>query len=220
MVRSPRPFETEGYLARFAEICRGNRIYQGHGWGLALRREGRWIHYKNLTPIWEDRLAGFGRTELLAVHARSAFRDEGIVVENNMPFSDGELVFIFNGELRGVRIKVPGRIGAEKIFNFIRRFRHGDSPIGSDEDTRIREEDTRIALTRAVGLIAKRSDYIRAMNILMTDGRRIYIHGRFGEDPDYFTLHYRSDHRITAVCSEPLDEVGWSTLPNGVLMTV
>jgi len=34
-------------------------------------------------------------------HARSAFEDKDIVVENNMPFTDGERVFIFNGELRG-----------------------------------------------------------------------------------------------------------------------
>ncbi len=39
-----------------------------------------------------------------------------------MPFYDDQFIFIFNGELRGVRIKADGRIGAEKIFNFIKRF--------------------------------------------------------------------------------------------------
>ena len=43
-----------------------------------------------------------------------------------MPFTNGDRVFIFNGELRGVRVKADGRIGAEKIFNYILRFDKGD----------------------------------------------------------------------------------------------
>ena len=69
-----------------------------------------------MRPIWEDDWRPPGRTTLLLAHARSAFRDEGIRVENNMPFHDGERGFIFNGELRGVRIRERGRIGAEKVY--------------------------------------------------------------------------------------------------------
>jgi len=43
-----------------------------------------------------------------------------------MPFYDWNNVFIFNGQLNGVRIKEQGRTGAEKIFNFIKRFNRGD----------------------------------------------------------------------------------------------
>jgi len=43
-----------------------------------------------------------------------------------MPFYRGERVFVFNGELRGVRLRVPGRIGAEKIFNLIEGRDAGD----------------------------------------------------------------------------------------------
>ena len=46
------------------------------------------------------------------------FRNEGIAVENNMPFLSGRHGFVFNGELRGVRIAATGRIGAEKLFRF------------------------------------------------------------------------------------------------------
>ena len=46
---------------------------------------------------------------------------KGIKIENNMPFTGGNYVYVFNGELRGVRIKEKGRIGAEKIFNYINR---------------------------------------------------------------------------------------------------
>ena len=86
----------------------------------------QWKHYKSLKPIWEDDLRQFGSSDLFLVHARSAFRDEGICIDNNMPFYDDKHVFVFNGELRGVRIKSQGRIGAEKIFNYIKRFDRGD----------------------------------------------------------------------------------------------
>jgi len=127
LTRSIEPFSIVNELIPFAQLSENSREYQGHGWGCSWLDDGAdWHHYHNLAPIWEDDLSQFMHTRLLLVHARSAFKDEGIIVENNMPFSDGESVFIFNGELRGVKIKSDGRIGAEKIFNYIRRFDKGD----------------------------------------------------------------------------------------------
>ena len=112
--------------------------------------------YHNICPVWEDDFSRVPRTSLLVAHARSAFEDKDICVENNMPFTDGERVFIFNGELRGVKIREEGRIGAEKIFNFIRRFDSGD---------------TLAALKKAAELIRNRTRFIRAMNVIMAKGR-------------------------------------------------
>ncbi len=123
----------------------------------------------------------FGDTRLLLVHARSAFRDEGIVVENNMPFSDGESMFIFNGELRGVRIQSEGRIGAEKIYNYIRRFDKGDL---------VRRHD------KAVDIINKRSSYVRAMNIILSDGEQSCLSSSYSEDPEYFQMYRKQDADI------------------------
>lgn len=89
------------HLAAFTRVARNSREYQGHGWGCAWLEDGRWRLYHDIRPIWEDDWRPPGRTTLLLAHARSAFRDEGIRVENNMPFHDGERVFIFNGELHG-----------------------------------------------------------------------------------------------------------------------
>ena len=111
--RADSEFAIADMLGPFAELSRNSSEYQGHGWGCAWSEDGGWRQYHDIRPVWEDDLAQFGDTSLLLVHARSAFRDEGIVVDNNMPFSDGESIFIFNGELRGVRIKSDGRIGAE-----------------------------------------------------------------------------------------------------------
>jgi hypothetical protein len=138
-------------------------------------------------------------TTLLAAHARSAFEDKDIVVENNMPFFDGETVFIFNGELRGVRIKEQGRIGAEKIFNFIRRFDRGDSLA---------------ALKKGADIIRERTQRIRGMNIIMVKDRRVHLCTFFEEDPDYFTMHYKENGELI-LCSDPFPrEKGWLSIPN------
>jgi len=187
-MRSEKPFTIMPYLGKFADIARNSKEYQGHGWGCSYRDEsGLWRFYKNINPVWEDDLSRFGATTLLVAHARSAFEDRDIVIENNMPFFDGRTVFIFNGELRGVQIREQGRIGAEKIFNFIRRFDRGD---------------TLKALEKAVGIIKKRTRYIRGMNIIMVNEGGIFVSSFFNEDEEYFTMRYREGTELI-ICSEP-----------------
>jgi len=160
--------------------------------------------YHNICPVWEDDLSRFPRTSLLIAHARSAFEDKDIRVENNMPFSDGERVFIFNGELRGVKIREEGRIGAEKIFNFIRRF-----------DNR---GDTLSALKRAVKLIRDRTRTIKAMNIIMVRGGQIYLSTYFTSEEEYFTMR-RKEGAELVICSEVFpSEVGWQAIANETIM--
>jgi predicted glutamine amidotransferase len=200
VVRSEKPFDPSTHLARFASICRNSREYQGHGWGCAWTEPGRgWQIYRNIRPVWEDDFSSVPETSLLVAHARSAFEDKDIFVENNMPFSDGERVFIFNGELRGVKIKEEGRIGAEKIFNFIRRFDSGD---------------TLAALKRGAEIIRNRTRSIRAMNIVMVREREICLSTFFAGDEDYFTMRYKEGPELV-ICSEayPFEE-GWRPIAN------
>jgi predicted glutamine amidotransferase len=200
VVRAEKGFAISPHLEKLAHIAKNSKEYQGHGWGCAYKRDyGRWELYKNINPIWEDTFTGFPSTKLLVAHARSAFEDTDIVVDNNMPFFDGKYVYIFNGELRGVRIREQGRIGAEKIFNYIKRF---------DKD------DTLKALQKAVGIIKKRSKYIRGMNIIMVKHEAIYVSSFFSEDKEYFTMHYKKGAELT-ICSEPYpSESGWQSIPN------
>ena len=148
----------------------------------------RWERYRTLTPIWEDAPRLPGKVNALVVHARSAFRDEGIDVENNMPFYRGDLSFVFNGELRGVRLRATGRIGAEKLFHLILE----------------RGPDLREALAATDRIVRARSRYVRAMNVALTDGAAVYAHCRFSERPDYFTLHYLEGDPL-GVSSDRLD---------------
>lgn len=202
-VRAEREFEAAEHLKPFAALARDSREYQGHGWGCAVHRGGEWVLHHDIRPIWEDDLDRFGRTRALVAHARSAFQDRDIRVENNMPFGDGRRVFVFNGELRGVRIQEAGRIGAEKIFNYIKRFDRGD---------------TLSALQRAVGIIQRRTGYVRAMNLIIADGDRAYLSTVFNEDPEYFTMSERRGDGRLALCSEPYPgERDWRGIPSGTI---
>ncbi len=198
--RSDSDFEIGELLEPFAELSRDSREYQGHGWGCAWREDDAWRQYHDIRPIWEDDSRPTGRSSLLLAHARSAFRDEGILVENNMPFSDGDSVFIFNGELRGVRIQSDGRIGAEKIYNYIRRFDRGDKLA---------------ATAKAVEIIHKRSAFVRAMNLVLSDGEQSVLSTSYGEDPDYFQLWQKHGDGLRLVCSQPFPgSSGWQPIEN------
>lgn len=198
-VKFETEFEIQYHLEKFAEVSKISKEYQGHGWGCAYLENGEWKVYHNISPIWEDSFSRFGRSTLLLVHARSAFEGTEIKVENNMPFSDDKYVFIFNGELRGVKIKEEGRIGAEKIFNYIKRFDKGDM---------------RTALEKGVKVIHKKTDYVRAMNIIISDKNKAYIASFFSEDPDYFTLHQKESGALV-VCSQPYPgENNWQKISN------
>ena len=194
-VSSPQLFELQRYLEPFAEIARTSSEYQGHGWGCGWMTPDGWRLYHDIAPVWEDPSPPRGRTRLLVAHARSAFRDEGIEVGNNMPFTDGRSLFLFNGELRGVRMKEQGRIGAEKVFNFIRRFDRGDMAE---------------AMRKGLAIIERRTRYVRAMNIIIADADAIRATNRFNDSPDYFQMHVSAHPKRLVLCSDPLPGSGAS----------
>ena len=205
-VRARSPFVIHEHLETFAGISKDSPEYQGHGWGCAWVQDGDWRFHHDIQPVWEDDLGGFGETTLLLAHARSAFRDEGICVENNMPFTDGRHVFIFNGELQGVRIREQGRIGAEKIFNYVKRFE---------------ENDMFESIKRGVKVIEKRTRYVRAMNFIMASLDTTYLATLFGENPGYFQLHRRRDAEMDRVCSVAYPgENDWQVIDNHTLATL
>lgn len=199
-VRSEEKFEISEQLKKFAEISRESKEYQGHGWGCAFQVNGEWQHYHNISPIWEDDLTQFTDTKVLIAHARSAFQDKDILVENNMPFYDDNYVFVFNGELQGVRIKEEGRIGAEKIFNFIKRFDKGDPEA---------------MLKKGVELIIKKTSYVRAMNIIIAVNDRAIVSSYYSEDPEYFTVSFKQEENRITICSTPFaGENDWQKIDN------
>lgn len=203
LITSDQKIEISAYLKKLAQIAKNSKEYQGHGWGCAFLIDGKWQIYKSIKPIWEDNLDDFPPTTRLLAHARSAFRDEGIKIENNMPFFDDTYVFIFNGELHGVKIKEKGRIGAEKIFNYIKRFDKGNMFE---------------AIKKAVEIIKKRTAFIRAMNFIISDKQNIFLNSLFNDDPDYFTMHLKKSENELIISSEKFPgEIGWSKIENDTL---
>jgi len=202
-IRAKEPLDPLPHLEAFAEIARNSKEYQGHGWGCAVWTEDGFKMYKNICPIWEDHFPCFEKTTRLVVHARSAFRNEGIIIENNMPFGDRHTVYVFNGELHGVRLKAEGRIGAEKIFTLLKRFHRGHWPE---------------TLQKTMELIKARTRYVKAMNMGIANGEGMWVASFFNEDPEYFTLHRKRTDAFSIVCSEPYPgETGWEKLPNGFI---
>jgi len=203
-VKSKNEIDIPYHLEKFAEVCKSSKEFQGHGWGCSyLDEENEWKHYKNLNPIWKDDFTRFNHTNRLIAHARSAFEDKDIVIENNMPFHDDNFIFIFNGELRGVKINAEGRIGAEKIFNFIKRFHN---------------YDMKKAIEKGTEIIKKRSKYIRAMNIIISDKNEAYVYSLFNEDKEYFQMSYKKNEEEFIICSQNYpNEKGWSRIKNNSL---
>ena len=201
IVKSEKEFDIGHHLRKFSEISRNSTEYQGDGWGCAYLKGNEWKFYRNINPIWDDNLNQFGRTTQLVVHARSAFRNEDIKVENNMPFHDGKYVFILNGELHGVKIREKGRIGAEKIFNFIKKFDNGNFLE---------------AMKKGIEIIKKKSSYVKSMNIIVSDKSNVYVGTFFNERSEYFTLHYKKDKDLM-ICSESYPKEKWNKIDNGII---
>lgn len=205
-LRAGHPVSTKTHLERFALIARNSPEYQGHGWGCAWMESEKWNFYHSLKPIWEDDFEQFVDCDYFLAHARSAYQNEGIEIQNNMPFTDGDRVFIFNGELRGVRIREEGRIGAEKVFNFVRRHDNGD---------------VLDAIQTAVRLLVMKSRYVRAMNFVIADRQNAWLNSEFSEMPEYFQMYEVIQDDVHIISSAPYEgESGWTVIGNHVARRV
>ena len=199
-VRASEPFGIQRHLEQFALTAENSPEDQSHGWGCAWLSNRKWVIYRSITPIWEDGTPFNVRSTCLVAHARSAYRNEGIVLENNMPFFDGARIFVFNGELQGVRIRMNGRIGAEKVFNLIMR---GD------------KGDIQGAIDTAFKTLDSKTRYIRAMNLMIVDESGAYLGTAFNENPGYFQMYEKNTSDTVIVSSAPYEhDSGWSTIPN------
>jgi glutamine amidotransferase len=200
-VASRTPIDVQYHLDAFTRVCRSSREYQGHGWGCAIWRADSWERYRTVQPIWEDAFRPTGDVRMLVAHARSAFRDEDIVVENNMPFVSAEQVFVFNGELHGVTLPVSGRTGADRLFRFIR------NPVRNANVD---------GLVRTMSILRRRTSHIRACNFIIAEPGSLIVHSLFSGEPEYFTLHKRQTPDELILCSVPYENTdpSWTPLAN------
>ncbi len=205
-VKSDAPVSMQHHLEKFAQTAKNSPEDQSHGWGCAWLEAGNWHFYHSIHPIWEDRFERFEPCDYFLAHARSAYRNEGIEVRNNMPFDDGERVFIFNGELQGVRIREAGRIGAERVFNFIKRFDIGDMES---------------AIQQGIDHLVRKSRYVRAMNFIIATANEAWVSTTFNENPEYFQLHTNLIDGTYIVSSAPYEKCSdWTPIENYTITRV
>lgn len=176
----------------FIKKCRNSQEEQKDGWGMAYLESGQIKIKKDLRPIWESfQLDEIPKTSFLLLHARSALDISTIYdLENNQPFFEKGILFVFNGLLKGVNLKVRGRIGAQKIFNLI---------VKEVKDSLF------YSVGQSIQKLKESSIYVRALNLLIIRDNQVVVSCNYNEDPDYFSLYYSQSDDKLVICSEKLE---------------
>lgn len=215
LLRSDQETQVQTIFEQFAKMAEASRAPDGDrqedGWGVTWLENGNWKGHHSLAPIWDD--VDFARqiphTKHLLVHARSAsFVQHKGILEYNQPYIHGSMAFVFNGMIGGVKLNrsVPGKIGAQKLFNlFLEIVDQQEKP------------NPQAALEQLYRLIKDNSKNIRGMNIGISDGKNIYAISDYSITPDYFTLSQSNHKNFKMICSERIGEFGWDKVEKEVV---
>ncbi len=202
LVKSKEPIKPKKLLIEFAKMTKNSKAYDGSqqddGWGIAwIDKKRQWRLKKSLSPIWKEinSFNQFPSTKIFVVHSRnpSFSKDRGILAYNQ-PYIDGEYSFVFNGLLKGVSLpKVPGNIGAEKIWYILKRELKKDNNV-------------KRVLEKTKTLLLKNSKEVIAFNIGLASSKKnkIYSICYFTKYPEYYQLHLFKYQYYEIICSEKL----------------
>lgn len=208
LLSSDEPCEVQEILESFAHMCEQSACldgdWQGDGWGVAWWQEGEgWSLHRSLAPVWTE--ANYGRqvpaTRRLVVHARAAsFPEHKGNLAFAQPYVHGPYAFVFNGLIAGVRlprgVKIPGAIGAEKIWYLVRQ--------RLDEGLALRG-----ALAWVYAFLERRSRSIQGCNMGLSDGRQAVSHNGNPTGLPYYQLHQAQLGGVRLICSEPFGDWPW-----------
>jgi len=211
LIKSKTEIAPQELLNKFADMAQMSRAPDGDrqadGWGVAYQVNNiEWRVYKSLKPVWEDREA-FSKIppgKLFAVYARSAsFPNQKGIIEYNQPYICGELCFVFNGVLQGVRSTTPlaGEIGAQKIFSLLKLQLKNKEP-----DQTLREVDK---------ILRKNSQRINGLNIGLITNEGVYALCDYHDNQQYFGIWSTQIEDMSLICSEPLNGFEWQQMQKG-----
>lgn len=190
-------------LEQFAKKCKTDLSleddWQGDGWGFTyLDTHDSWQTHKSLRPIWDDyNSRKYPRSKIFMIHARSASYNKSLDdVTVNQPYANSKYAFVFNGNLAGVKIKrrIPGKIGAQKLWFLVREFLEKDEPD--------------VALKEFGDYLLPKISKLHAMNIGVSDKQDIYAINHFAPNdvkPEYHKLYRYSDDGVKLISSMVLD---------------
>jgi len=214
IVKSKNKINAVDLLSQFALICEKSIAPDGErqkdGFGVAWKKNGKWNIQKSLSPIWEGSniLSNIPETNLLVIHARgSGFGKDRGNIDFNEPFIDGEICFVFNGIIRGVRIrrKLEGKIGSQKIFSLVK-----DELINNSLEA---------ALNAVKKIILNNSQKIEGMNIGLIKDGEISVLCQYSDNKEYYSLQYHQDNNLTMVSSEAFGNYDWKQFKKGEIKT-
>lgn len=208
IISSKKEFDIYPYLIEFVKLSEKSLTPDGDrqkdGWGLFTKKQ----FYKSTKPIWEDEIVNNNwlKDNLLIIHIRSAFKGKDNL-EFNQPFVNNGLIFVFNGLLKGVKIKCEGEIGSQKIFNLIQK---------------IYKENRNNYLENFYQLISKETNYIVGMNIIVIDlnFKKINLISVYNEYENYFALNLYQDDEKIIICSEKFNSINFEKLSSETIKTL
>jgi predicted glutamine amidotransferase len=206
LVKSTKPIRPKELLSKFslmAEISKApDGDWQGDGWGIAWKQENVWQRKAFLSPIWEskDKFCNLPLTNCFSVHARSAsFKKDKGLVDYNQPYINDHYSFTFNGLLEGIAFPRPlaGSIGAQKIWSLFQ------------QNCLINQKQ---ALNLTIKELNQYSKKVKALNLGLSDGERLFAYCQFSDFSDYYTLKIHQTQAQSIVCSEALEGLDFSPL--------
>lgn len=212
LIRSEKNFEIKPFLFQFAQKCRENKIWQGDGWGVAwLDSKNNWQILKSLLPIWEEveTFKKIPRSKIFLIHARSSsFERDKNNLEYNQPFIEGEIAFVFNGNILGMRTptKIPGKIGSQKIFYLIKKYIPETGILG--------------AIQKVKAMIEARAKKIEGMNLALCDKKKFYLLCYHNGDSDYYGIRYFKTKAMIIVSSEEISDFPFQLMENNQILVI
>ena len=207
LLTASTPYDMRSLVVQFARMCQPStglhsEGWQGDGWGVAWRDDREaWQVQHSVAPIWTetDAVQHLPPTHHLLVHARSAsFAHHKGNMAYSQPYVCAPYAFVFNGFLKGVRLprRVPGAIGAEKIWSLVQEQLAQGVPLQQ-------------ALEIVYAALACHSRDIQACNMGLSDGDTYAFYNGNPHDQAYYQLHQTHQGALHMVCSAPFGPWEW-----------
>ena len=213
LAKSKQPISPKKILTSFAKMAEKSKAFdgdwQGDGWGFSWLEDNKWKEYRSLEPIWKekDKFAKFSESNIFSIHARSAsFPQHKNNIEYNQPYTNESYSYVFNGELKGVTLSVPGNIGSQKIWFLLSDY--------------LKKMSLTQALSKTTDILKKNSRNIQALNIGVAGKNTISAYCHYNQHPNYYSLQYSDNPDIKIICSEIIDGFNFKSLPTNSLITL
>jgi glutamine amidotransferase len=180
----------------------------GDGWGIVIKRLGKFELYKRDIACWKDpRFADFHRidADFVMLHARKASPGIPIGYEFTHPFEENDWYFCHNGTIYD--FQTTEKSDAQQLFALI-----------------LHNMKTCKNAVEAIRTTVKSIREYSALNFILAKDDRVYVlnmYGKYGErSPEYYTMKYLLNEKYILVSSESLQKFDdkWEKMKNCTIL--